>query len=84
MVATLKDGTVVGGYYGPKSHSGYGTQDRDLFLEERWMVKSDENGQVVALDRIDNSLGVWLAPDEIVSLARYAVDDAQVQELRNQ
>lgn len=84
MVARLKDGTVVGGYYGPESHSGYGTRDRDLFLEERWTVKSDENGQVIALDRIENSLGVWLAPDEIVSLARYAVDDAQVEELRNQ
>jgi len=83
MVATLKNGTLVGGYYGPRSHSGYGTQHRDLFLEERWNVKTDPDGQVTELTPIPKSVGVWLAADEIACLARYAVDDAQAEELRN-
>lgn len=83
MVATLKTGAVIGGYYGPSSHSGYGTRTRDLFLEERWSVGTDADGQVTQLAPIAKSVGVWLAGDEIVCLARYAVDDAQANELRS-
>lgn len=36
LVVELKDGSRVAGYYGKRSHSGYGTRTRDLFLAERW------------------------------------------------
>lgn len=35
LVAELKDGSRVAGYYGERSHSGYGTSTRDLFLVAR-------------------------------------------------
>jgi hypothetical protein len=35
LVLELKDGSRVAGYYGKRSHSGYGARTRDLFLEER-------------------------------------------------
>lgn len=81
VVAKLKNGETVGGYYGPKSHSGYGSQHRDLFLEERWSVTPDETGDT-RLERLERTLGVWLAADEIVAVERYGVSDEQVQELR--
>jgi Family of unknown function (DUF6338) len=36
LVVTLRGGERVAGYYGRRSHSGWGTRTRDLFLEERW------------------------------------------------
>jgi hypothetical protein len=81
VVATLRDGAVVGGYYGPRSHSGYGAQHRDLFLEERWDVVN-ENG-ATRLEPTARSLGVWLAADDLVVVERYGVSDEQVQELRS-
>lgn len=81
VVATLRDGKVVGGYYGPKSHSGYGAQHRDLFLEERWDVVEVDGA--TRLEPTDGSLGVWLAADDIVVIERYGVSDEQVEELRS-
>jgi uncharacterized protein DUF6338 len=80
VVATLKNGDVVGGYYGPLSHSGYGSQYRDLFLEELWHVAQDTSG--MRLEPVERSLGVWLAADEIVRVERYGVSDEQVEEIR--
>lgn len=80
VVAALKTGEDVAGYYGPKSHSGYGSQHRDLFLEERWSIVQDDAG--TRLERVEKTLGLWLAADEIVSVERYAVSDEQLQELR--
>jgi hypothetical protein len=82
VVATLRDGTAVGGYYGPNSHSGYGSQHRDLFLEERWSIITDDDG--TRLEPTESSLGVWLSADDIVSVERYAVSDEQIEDLRNQ
>ena len=82
MVATLKNGSVIAGYYGPNSHSGYGTRTRDLYLEERWNITTDTDGQVTQLSPIARSVGGGIAADEIACLARYAVDDAQAAELR--
>lgn len=81
VVAKLRGGAAVGGYYGPNSHSGYGSQHRDLFLEERWSINQDEDGGT-RLEPIEPSLGVWLAADDIVVVERYAVSDEQIQELR--
>jgi hypothetical protein len=80
VVATLRGGEVVGGYYGPKSHSGYGAQHRDLFLEERWEVVTVDGA--TRLEPTTGSLGVWLAADDIVAVERYGVSDEQVEELR--
>lgn len=81
VVATLKNGDSVAGYYGPKSHSGYGSQHRDLFLEERWnIVQNEPDG--TSLEPVEKTLGLWVAADEIVSVERYAVNDEQYQELR--
>jgi hypothetical protein len=80
VVVTLRDGSSVGGYYGPGSHSGYGSQHRDLFLEERWSIVEDNEG--TRLEPTEGTLGVWLAADDIVVVERYAVSDDQVEELR--
>ena len=80
VVATLKTGESVAGYYGPKSHSGYGSQHRDLFLEEKWNIVQGDEG--TRLEPVEKTLGLWLAADEIVSVERYAVSDEQYQELR--
>jgi hypothetical protein len=83
VVVTLKDAEPVAGYYGPNSHSGYGSQHRDLFLEERWsIVERPEGG--TRLEPTENSLGVWLAADDIVAVERYGVSDEQVKELRGE
>lgn len=83
VVVTLKDAEPVAGYYGPNSHSGYGSQHRDLFLEERWSIVEDpEEG--TRLEPTENSLGVWLAADDIVVVERYGVSDEQVEELRGE
>lgn len=83
VVATLKSGEVVGGYYGPNSHSGYGSQHRDLFLEERWSVEQHESG-TMRLEPLDRTLGAWLAADDLVVVERYAVSDEQVEEIRGE
>lgn len=83
VVATLKSGEVVGGYYGPNSHSGYGSQHRDLFLEERWSVQEVEGGRM-RLEPLERTLGAWLAADDLVVVERYAVSDEQVEEIRGQ
>lgn len=80
VVATLRGGEVIGGYYGPKSHSGYGAQHRDLFLEERWEIVTEDGA--TRLEPTAGSLGVWLAADDIVAVERYGVSDEQVEELR--
>jgi hypothetical protein len=80
VVATLRDGTSVGGYYGPNSHSGYGSQHRDLFLEERWSILEGEDG--TRLEPTAGTLGVWVSADDILTVERYAVSDEQLQEVR--
>jgi hypothetical protein len=80
VVATLRNGVSVGGYYGPQSHSGYGSQHRDLFLEERWSIVEDDAG--TRLEPTEGSLGIWLSAEDIISVERYAVSDDQVEEIR--
>jgi len=66
--ATLKDGTIVSGYYGPSSHSGFGASTPDLFLEQRWVADEDDT----ALAPVTNNFGIWLRADEIICLELYA------------
>lgn len=78
LVVTLRDGNRVAGYYGRRSHSGYGTRTRDLFLEERW----DFNDDGTALEGpAHRSVGVWVGADDIVAVEQYALTDAQQAEL---
>jgi uncharacterized protein DUF6338 len=77
-VITLRDGARVAGYYGERSHSGYGTRSRDLFLEERWDF-TDDGAQ---LQRpAPRTLGVWVNADDIVAVEQYAVTDDQRAEI---
>jgi hypothetical protein len=78
LVITLKDGGRVAGYYGRRSHSGYGTKTRDLFLEERWEFTEDGAGLEGAAP---GSIGIWVSADEIVAVEHYALTDEQKQQL---
>lgn len=81
LVITLKDGSRVAGYYGPRSHSGYGTKIRDLFLEERWDFTDDGTGLE---GPAPGSIGVWVGADEIVAVEHYALTNEQQQQLEQQ
>jgi hypothetical protein len=78
LVITLKDGSRVAGYYGPESHSGYGTKTPDLFLEERWDFSEDGT-------RLEGpspgNVGIYVPADQIVAVEQYLVSDAQRDEL---
>jgi hypothetical protein len=81
LVVTLKGGSRVAGYYGPRSHSGYGSKTRDLFLEERWNFTDDGASLEGAAPR---SVGVWIGAEEIVAVEHYALTDEQKQQLDDQ
>jgi hypothetical protein len=78
LVITLRDGSRVAGYYGPRSHSGYGTKTRDLFLEERWDFSDNGASLTGAAPR---SVGIWITADEVVAVEQYALTDEQKQQL---
>lgn len=74
LVVELKDGSRVAGYYGKRSHSGYGTRTRDLFLEERWEV-SPNDGSISPPPAERRSVGTWISADEIRLVDQYAMSD---------
>lgn len=80
LVVQLKDGSRVAGYYGRRSHSGYGSRRRDLFLEERWDI-SDDNGSITPPPTGRRSVGVWVDADEIRLVEHYAMSDEHQQEI---
>jgi hypothetical protein len=67
--ATLKDGRVIGGYYGPGSFATYGEEGRDLFISSQWEL----DGDAWFTHAVDASLGVWVPKESIVSFEVYAV-----------
>jgi Family of unknown function (DUF6338) len=78
LVVTLRDGARVAGYYGRRSHSGYGTRTRDLYLEERWDFTDDGD----QLERpAPGTLGVWINAGDIVAVEQYALSDEQLTEI---
>jgi Family of unknown function (DUF6338) len=78
LVVTLRSGDRIAGYYGRRSHSGYGTKTRDLFLEERW----DLNDAGTVLEgAAPRSVGVWVGADDIVAVEHYALNDEQQRQL---
>jgi Family of unknown function (DUF6338) len=65
---TLKDGRVVGGYFGDGSLAGYSEHAQDLYIAERWSI-SPENDWFTEAAR--DTEGLWIARDEIVSIEFY-------------
>jgi hypothetical protein len=64
---TLRDGRVVGGYFGNRSFAGYTADTPDLYLEQRWELNDNDWFQKPA----DRTLGVYMRADEIVSAEFY-------------
>jgi hypothetical protein len=64
---TLEDGRVVGGYFGDKSLAGYTARTRDLFIEERWFLDSQNWFE----KPVEDSAGLWIAEDRILSIEAY-------------
>lgn len=80
LVVELKNGSRVSGYYGKRSHSGYGTRTRDLFLEERWDVSSDD-GSISRPPAERRSVGIWIDADEIRLVDHYAMSDEHQRDI---
>ena len=80
LVVELKDGSRMAGYYGKRSHSGYGTRTRDLFLEERWDVSSDD-GAISRPPAERHSVGIWIDADEIRLVDHYAMSDEHQRDI---
>jgi hypothetical protein len=80
LVVELKDGSRVAGYYGERSHSGYGTMTRDLFLEERWDISSDDDSIARPPDE-RRSVGVWIDAEEIRLIDHYAMSDEHQRDI---
>jgi hypothetical protein len=81
LVVELKDGSRVAGYYGERSHSGYGTRTRDLFLEERWDVSPDD-GSISPPPAGRRSVGMWIDAGEIRLIDHYAMSDEHQRALQ--
>lgn len=80
LVVELKDGNRVAGYYGSRSHSGYGSRARDLFLQQRWAISKDD-GTIVRPPAGNSNAGVWIAADEIRLIDHYDFDDGPVPKI---
>lgn len=80
LLVELKDGSRVAGYYGKRSHSGYGTRTRDLFLEERWDI-SDDDGSISRPPADRHSVGIWIDADEIRLVDHYAMSDEHQRDI---
>lgn len=65
---TLKDGRVVGGYFGQGSLAGYSEHAQDLFISERWSINPANDWFVEAARGTE---GLWIARDEIASIEFY-------------
>lgn len=66
--ATLKDGRVVGGFFGPASFAGYTAETPDLYLEQRYQLRNEDfwfDGPA------PGTLGLYIRADEIVSVELY-------------
>lgn len=71
IIARLKDGSVVGGYYGKKSFVSLSPYQPDIFLETEYQMV---NEGVDFGDKIPYSKGVWVKGDQIHSLHFYRVE----------
>jgi hypothetical protein len=60
IIVTLKDGSMVKGWFGVESHASSDDMHRDLFVSHvvRVLANGDE-------ELVENTAGVYIAPDEI-------------------
>lgn len=65
--ATLKDGRVVAGFFGPDSFAVYTAETPDLYLERRYQLNDDDWFAGPA----QGTLGVYVRAEEIVSVEFY-------------
>jgi len=65
---TLKDGRVVGGYFGDGSLAGYSEHAQDLFISERWSIDPENDWFTGAAQ---GTTGLWVARAEIASIEFY-------------
>ncbi len=68
---TLRDGRVVGGFYGQGSLAGYSQHTQDLYISQRWELDADSWFARAA----PGSLGIWLPRESIVSLEVYTSEE---------
>ncbi|WP_028058911.1 DUF6338 family protein [Candidatus Solirubrobacter pratensis] len=80
LVIELNDGDRIAGYYGTRSHSGYGTRTRDLFLEERWDI-SDDDGSISPPPTERRSVGIWIEASNIRLIDHYAMSDEHKRDI---
>jgi Family of unknown function (DUF6338) len=80
LVVELMDGSRIAGYYGKRSHSGYGTKTRDLFLEERWDISADD-GSISRPPAERHSVGIWIDSAEIRWIDHYAMSDEHKRDI---
>jgi hypothetical protein len=69
---TLKDGRIVGGFFGDASLAGYTEDRRDLFIEERWSLNHNDWFEAP----VPASRGVWLSDEQIQSVEAYVPPEA--------
>ena len=70
MRATLADGRTIGGRHDENSVAGYTEQMADLYLSQRWDL--DANRWFVG--PTDQSMGLWLSGESIISLEFYGLE----------
>lgn len=80
LVIELNDSSRVAGYYGERSHSGYGTRTRDLFLEERWDI-SDDDGSLTRPPAERHNVGIWIDAQQIRIVDHYAMSDEHKRDI---
>ena len=65
--ATLRDGRVVGGFFGARSFAGYTADTPDLYLQERYQLDDNDWFNEPAT----GTLGVYIRAEKIVSVEFY-------------
>jgi len=77
VLATLKDGSEVAGYFGKRSFASSEPDERDLYLEQLYEV--DDTGQWTRSDQ-----GVLIAAGEIMTVEFWPVGQQQEGETKNE
>lgn len=73
IIVHLKDGRRIGGWFGAHSYAGLYPSSGHLSLEQLWRL--DERGRFV--DKIPQSRGVILRPDDYHLIELFQADDVQ-------
>lgn len=69
VLITLKNGGMIGGFFGPGSYAGSFPNHGDIYV--RHVYKINENGGF--LDPVEDSLGLWVQKDEYSLIEFFAV-----------